>query len=73
MFIGVLNSGCGNSHLNTILAAMNIPPMYNNSYKVHEREVGDAMEKLAFDSCEKATILERELSIQNAEKLKVLL
>jgi len=50
MFIGVLNSGCGNSHLNTILAVMNIPPMYNNSYKMHEREVGDAMEKLAFDN-----------------------
>ncbi|XP_032684033.1 uncharacterized protein LOC116850178 [Odontomachus brunneus] len=71
--IGVLNSGSGNTHLNKILAALDVPLLHPNVYKVHEKEVGRAMEELATESCKEAAILERNLTIEKADELKLLL
>ncbi|XP_043285733.1 uncharacterized protein [Venturia canescens] len=71
--MGALNDGMGSTHINKILASLNIPPFHLNSYKTHEIEVGTAVEEIARDSCIAATFMERELSIQNIDKLKNLL
>lgn len=72
-FLGVLNAGVGNTHINKILASLNIPPLHVNSYKTHETEVGIAAEEMARESCIRATLMERKLSIQNVDKLRNLL
>ncbi|XP_043288386.1 uncharacterized protein [Venturia canescens] len=68
--MGALNGGMGSTHINKILASLNTPPFHLNSYKTHEIEVGTAVEEIARDSCIAATFMERELSIQNIDKLK---
>ncbi|KAK0180581.1 hypothetical protein PV327_002948 [Microctonus hyperodae] len=71
--MGALNAGVGNTHINKILASLNIPPLYINCYKTHETEVGTVAEEMARESCIAATLMERELSIQNVDKLRNLL
>lgn len=70
---GVLNAGMGNTHLNKVLAALNIPQMYWSTYKIHEKEVGKVIEEMATESCTRATLEERQLTIQNVDKVKKLL
>lgn len=70
---GTVNGGMGNTHINKFLSALNIPQFNWNSYKTHEKEVGKAVEKLAQESCERAALEERLLSVQNVDKLKQLL
>lgn len=62
-----------NTHINKILASLNIPPLHANCYKTHEIEVGTAAEEMAREGCIAATLMERELTIQNVDKLKNLL
>lgn len=55
-----------------MLAAMNIPPMNWNTFKIHEKEVGPAIEDIARKSCEEAALEERHATIQNEEKINAL-
>lgn len=73
IYVGTLNAGMGNSHLNTLLAAMNMPEFYSKTFQKHEKEVGLAASQLAHESCVEAAKLERELTIRNFEDLKKLL
>ncbi|KAK0170618.1 hypothetical protein PV328_008451 [Microctonus aethiopoides] len=50
--MGVLNAGMGHSHLNKILAALNIPQMNWKIYKSYETEVGKVIEDMTHQSCE---------------------
>ncbi|KAK0071300.1 hypothetical protein PV326_001393, partial [Microctonus aethiopoides] len=34
--MGALNAGVGNTHINKVLASLNIPALHVNSYKTHE-------------------------------------
>lgn len=70
---GTLNAGIGNTHFNKLLASLNIPSYHPNTYKTHEKEVGFVVEKMAQDSCIRATIMERELTFKNIDKIKKLL
>lgn len=63
----------GNSHINKFLSSVNIPELNWNVYYTHEREVGKMIEKMAEDSCRRAALEERQLTIQNIDKLKPLL
>lgn len=60
----------GNTHVNKLLAALNVPYFTWNSYKTHEKEVGKAVEDIAHQSCLAAAREERRLTIENADKLK---
>ena len=42
-----LDAGTGETHLNTILTTLNIPPMSRSTFKRREREVGLAVEHVA--------------------------
>lgn len=70
---GVLNGGLGNAHLNKAFAGFNIPQMGWNTFKTHEKEVGLVVEEMARDSCVRASMEERQQTIENAEKMKPLL
>ena len=49
--LGSLHAGMGNTHLKNLLSTMNVLTMNHNLFKRREREVGDALEKVATDSC----------------------
>ena len=63
----------GNTHLNKMLSSLNIPQMRWNTFKTHEKEVGHVVEEMARDSCIRASMEERQQTIQNAEEMKTLL
>ena len=65
-----MNGGQGITHVNKFLASMNVPQFHWNSFKTHEAEVGNAVEKIAQESCLEAANKERRLTIENSEKLK---
>lgn len=69
---GTLNAGMGNSHLNKMLAALDIPVLHANTYQLHQKEVGSAAEKMAQDGCMAATLLERHLTIKNVKEMQKL-
>lgn len=50
-----------------------MPPMSWDTYKRHEKEVGAAVEAIAYDSCLKAAQEGRDLTIENQDKIKKLL
>ena len=62
--LATLNAGIGHTHLSTITAALNIPSMNHVTYKAREREVGNAIEKVAARSCLKAILAEKENALQ---------
>ena len=39
-----LDSGLGNMHINILMTAVEVPSMYSNIYKCHEKEIGAAVE-----------------------------
>ena len=41
--LGCLHTKLGNTHLNNLLATMNIPTMNNSTFKARERETGKAV------------------------------
>ena len=63
--LGCLHAGIGQSHMNNILACMNIPTINSNTFKQREREVGQAVEAIARKSCEEATQLIRNELMTN--------
>lgn len=68
-----MHAGIGWTHLNKILSCLNIPTINFKTYKKHEEEIGPLLEKVAKESCEAATQLERNLTIKNAEAIAQLL
>ena len=60
--LGFLHSGMGNTHLNNLLSTMNVPTMNHNLFKRREREVGNALEKVATDSCKFNSNLEKKIA-----------
>lgn len=69
-FLGAMNSGMGNTHLNKVLAAMNIPEINWHTYQTHEKEVIAGVETSAQKSCLAAAQEERRLTIQKVDELK---
>ncbi|XP_024890202.1 uncharacterized protein LOC112466368 isoform X2 [Temnothorax curvispinosus] len=55
--------GIGETHLNTILSALNIPPLNPTVVKRHERVAGPAIESIAKDSCREGLQLEKKLTL----------
>lgn len=64
IYIGTLNTGIGLTHLNNVLSSLNIPELHRKTFKTYENEVGPELEKMAEDSCKRATLLEKELSMK---------
>ena len=58
--LGSLHAGMGYTHLNNLLSTMNVPTMNHNLCKRKEREVGNALEKVATDSCKFNLNLEKK-------------
>ena len=58
--LGSLHAGMGNTHLNNLLSTMNVLTMNHNLFKRREREVGNALEKVATDSCKFKLNLEKK-------------
>ncbi|KAK0159463.1 hypothetical protein PV327_011116, partial [Microctonus hyperodae] len=63
--LAILDGGIGETQLNTILSALNVPTINHNSIKRYERLVGPAIETVVKDSCHEALKVERELTILN--------
>ena len=70
--LGMINAGVGATHLNNMLASMNIPPIHHKSLKRWEREVGSHLESAAKRSCKEALIAERRLSNDESAKQAML-
>ncbi|KAJ8676978.1 hypothetical protein QAD02_012765 [Eretmocerus hayati] len=68
--MGILN---GNTHINKVLPALNIPKFEYTSMRTYEKKVGKVTEVVARESCDAAALEERRLTIEDADKLKVLL
>ena len=49
--LGSLPAGIGNTHLNNLLSAMNIPTMNYRLFSKREREIGHVVENIARESC----------------------
>ncbi|XP_062618074.1 uncharacterized protein LOC134279665 [Saccostrea cucullata] len=49
----MINGGLGETHINNMLAALNIPNIIEKSLKDREREVGVHLEEMAEESCRK--------------------
>ena len=60
--LGSLHAGMGNTHLNNLLSTMNVLTMNHNLFKRREREVGNALEKVATDSCKFKLNLEKKIA-----------
>ena len=63
--LGSLHAGMGNTHLNNLLSTMNVLTMNHNLFKRREREVGNALEKVATDSCKFKLNLEKKKLARN--------
>lgn len=49
----MINGGFGESHINTLLAVLNIPGICYKNLKEREREVGQKLEVMANASCKR--------------------
>ena len=58
----MIDAGIGETHLNLLLSALNIPPMSQTSMKRFERIVGKAIESVAQSSCMEAIEMEKKLA-----------
>ncbi|CAD6233990.1 GSCOCG00007453001-RA-CDS [Cotesia congregata] len=61
----VLDGGIEETQLNTILSALNLPPVDHNLIKRYERLVGPATETVTKENCHDALKVEEELKILN--------
>lgn len=66
-FIGLLHSGLGETHINNLLAAINVPVIHQKTLKRRERGAGRGIEKLT----EKATAeaLREEVDKSNCDRV----
>ncbi|XP_066596255.1 uncharacterized protein [Prorops nasuta] len=65
----MIDGGLGETHLNSLLSAMNIPAVSDTTVKKYERLVGPAIEKVAVESCVESIRIEKALTL-NALKDK---
>lgn len=68
-----MHSGIGWTHLNKLLSCLNIPTISFSTFKRYEHKMGTLVDKVAKESCEKATALERNLTVTNAAVIEKLL
>ncbi|XP_003426301.1 uncharacterized protein LOC100678524 [Nasonia vitripennis] len=68
--LGAVHAGVGNTNLNKLLACANLPSISNYLYKQYEKMIGTAIETEARTSCLQAAIEEKQLVIENIEKLR---
>lgn len=61
LFIGALHSGLGWTHLQKLLACMNIPCFQFKTFKKYEQEVGWAAKNVAKQSYQDAVLLEKNI------------
>ncbi|XP_043269431.1 uncharacterized protein [Venturia canescens] len=61
--IAIIDSGIGESQMNTICSAMNIPSVSAKLLKRSERIVGSSIETVAKESCKNSIKLEKQLSV----------
>ena len=54
-----MHTGLGESHINNLLAEMNVPPIHHKTLKRREREAGKGIEKFSKNTIAEA--LEEEL------------
>ena len=66
-FLGMLHAGVGETHINNLLAVINIPFVYHKTLKRKEREAGKGLESLARKTVEDA--LREEIKKRFAYKL----
>ena len=64
--LGSLHAGMGNTHLNNLLSTINIPTMNHQLFKRREREVGNALENIARESCKINLNLEKKMAEQSS-------
>ena len=64
----MLDSGNGESHVNTIISSLLLPPVSSKILKKHERLVGKAIEEVAKDSCIEAIRLEKQKTKEAIDK-----
>lgn len=60
---GMVNGGFGETHINSILAALNIPSITQKALKKREREVGHQLNSMAEESCKKQLNKELEMYV----------
>ncbi|XP_066583924.1 uncharacterized protein [Prorops nasuta] len=73
VLLGALHAGLGHTQVEKLFSVCNLPVPTSKTFKRREREVGIAVEKIAKDSCRKATKLERDLTVKNLDNLSKLL
>jgi hypothetical protein len=56
----MLHAGIGEKKLEMLLSVLNIPPLSKTSLKISEREVGQAVEDVARNSCKEFALAEKE-------------
>ena len=63
--LGALHIGIGETHVNNFLTTINIPPLNNVTLKKREREVGNAVERIASTSCIENLQKKKENALSN--------
>lgn len=63
--LSCLHAGIGQTHINNVLATIDIPPLNLCTYKQREREVGRAVECIAKTSCQDSLNRERTQALVN--------
>ena len=63
----MIDAGIGETHVNNLLTALDIPPVCHKSLKKSERVVGTALERMAHGSCKKNLEEECRLTIGDDE------
>ena len=61
-----LHAGIGNIHLNNLLSTMNIPTINHRLFKKREREIRNAVENIARESCKLNFNLEKVMAEQSS-------
>ena len=62
----MLDAGIGETKLNTLMSAINVPTISQTSLKRYERFVGTAIQELADISCKNAIDTEKKLTLEHA-------
>jgi hypothetical protein len=65
--LACLHTGIGQTHLNSAMSILNIPPMSRACFKTRERETGKAVEKVAHLACKEVTTNEKKHAIATAQ------
>ena len=63
----MIDAGIGEAQLNTVLSALNIPPLTATILKRYERIVGRVIETVAKNSCHESIKLEKAMYNNNGE------